>query len=124
MRLDDEPRLRVLFLSCHDFGKLRIVVSRFEPSIPFRLGRVPPNVDERVLGADAEFRVALLRNPIAHVCDAMLRVNCSRSACKAGRERFPFSGLSRVDAQLIEPDSLLLLREPPTDSGHSERQSD
>src|SRR5262245_5300786 len=124
MRLDDEPRLRVLFLSGHDFGKLRIVVSSLEPSIPFGLGRVPPYVDERVLSTDAEFGVTFLRNPIAHVCDSMLRVNCSRSACKAGRERVSLSGLSRVDAQLVEPDSLLLLRESPTDAGHSERQSD
>src|ERR1700736_3109775 len=98
MRLDDEPRLRVPLLFCHDFGKLRIVVSSFQPLIPLRLGRVPPNVDERVLGADAEFWVALLRNPITDVCDSMLRVNCSRSACKAGRERVSFARLSRVDA--------------------------
>src|SRR5215510_16055672 len=110
MRLDDEPRLRVLFLSCHDFGKLRIVVSSLEPSIAFGLGRVPPYVDERVLSTDAEFRVALLRNPVAHVCDAMPCVNCSRSACKAGRECVSLSRLSRVDAQFVEPDRLLLLR--------------
>src|SRR5262245_41443524 len=54
----------------------------------------------------------------------MLRVNGSRSACKAARERVSLSRLSRVDAQLVEPDSLLLLRESPTDAGHSERQSD
>src|SRR6202008_3953562 len=84
VRLDDEFRLRVPLLFCHDFRKLRIVVSSGEPLIPFRLGRIAPDVDEGVRGTDTEVRVALLRNPIADVCDAVPRVNCRRSVCKAG----------------------------------------
>ena len=124
MRLDDELRVRVPLLLGYHLAKLGVVMSGLEALVPLLFRWITPHVNERVLGADAQLRIALLRDPIPHVRDPMPRVDGGRAAGKTRRERIPLPRLGGVHAQLEEPDGLLLLSVTPADSGHAERQAE
>src|SRR5207344_1780112 len=57
VRLDDQAVDGVALLFEHDLGKLGIVARGFEALVAFLLRRVPADVDEGVLGVDAQFLV-------------------------------------------------------------------
>ena len=87
VRLYDELGIRVRLRFRHDLTKFRIVVRRIEALVSLLLGRIAANVNERVLGADAQLRVALHRNPISNVRDPVPHVNHGGAACETRRER-------------------------------------
>ena len=82
VNLRDEPRRGILLLIRHDLGEFRIRTPRLEPLVAFRFGRIPADVDERVLGADPELWIALLWNPVPDVGDSVPRVD----GCGPARE--------------------------------------
>src|SRR5206468_10611157 len=98
--------------------KLGIVMRCREPRVALRFRRVAPDVDERVLRADAQLRVALLGNPVADVRDPVPRVDRGRPPGKACGQRVALSGLRRVDPQLVESRGRLL-RIAPADTAQS-----
>jgi hypothetical protein len=70
--------------------------------VPLLFGGVAQQIDERVLSVDAQFGVALQRNPVAHVSNPVPRENCRSPARKAPRERA--SQWARVDdAETLRP---------------------
>src|SRR6202035_3825705 len=81
------------------------------------------HVYKSVLGANAQFRVALLRNPVPYVRNPMPRVDGGRAPGESRRQSIPLPRLGRVDAQFEKSDRFLLLSVAPYDSGNAEHQS-
>src|SRR6516165_1361667 len=124
VHLRDELGCRIGLGLRHHLGKLGIFAPGLEALVPFLLGRIAPNIDERVLGAYAQFGIALLRNPVADIGDPVPRKDRSGVVREPLRERIALSRQRRVDAQLVESRSLPLLSIAPADSGYPEAQSE
>ena len=124
VNLHDESGLGISLLLRHDLGKFRIRAPRLEPLVAFLFGRIPADVDERVLGADPELRVALLWNPVPDVRDTVPRVDGRGPAREPRGQRVPPPWQGGVDPQLVEPGRRLLLRVAPADASNATREPD
>src|SRR5205823_6590311 len=123
VRLYDELSCRVRLLLGYDLAKLRVVVRCVEAFVPLRFRGIAPNVNECVLGADTQLRIALLRDPVAYIGDPVSRIDGSGAGCETCGERIPLSRLGCVYAQLVEPDSVALLGVAPADPGYAEHRA-
>jgi hypothetical protein len=83
VRLDDQACVWIALLLQHDLRELGIVVRRLQPRVALGLRRIAADVDEGVLGVDAEILVALQRDETADVGDAVARVGRRRPAGEA-----------------------------------------
>src|SRR5205823_7058085 len=81
------------------------------------------DIDKGVVGADAEFGIALLRDPIADIGDPMPRVNGGGAIGETRGECVALAGLRRIDAQFVKTRSGVLLRVTPADARHTERDT-
>src|SRR5207248_682939 len=112
-RLYDELGRRVRLRLPHHFIEFRVVATRLEALVPLFFGRIAPDIDESVFSTDAQFGIALHRDPVTHIRDPMPSENSGRAVCKTLRERIPLPGLRRIHTQLEEPGGLPLLRVAP-----------
>src|SRR5437879_2274125 len=85
MCFNDELGGWVLLLLRYNLTKLGVIVGRLEAFVTLLSRRIAPHVNERILAADAQFRVALLWDPVPHVRDSVPRVD---GGC-AARENAP-----------------------------------
>ena len=97
-------------------------MGRLEAFVTLLSRRIAPHVNERILAADAQFRVALLWDPVPHVRDSVPRVDGGCAARETRRKRIPLPRLGSVHAQFKESDGLLALTVAPADPGQAERQ--
>src|SRR5215469_7872236 len=113
MGFDDQASVGVFLLLGHDLVKLGVVVSRFQPLVTLFFGRITANVNERILGANTQFRIALNRDPVSYVRDSMPGVNSSGTARKTAGQRIALTGKCRIYPQFKEASRFPLLSQAP-----------
>src|ERR1700730_11579976 len=101
--------IRAFLLLGNNLFKFGIGASRLEPLVSFLFRGIASNINEGVLGADPEFRVAFDRDPVAHIGDPVPCEDRRRAVCETRCERIPLARLSLVYAQLVKPGRFLFL---------------
>src|ERR1700704_2140989 len=117
VRLDDELGGGIALRLPHHFIEFGVVAPGLEALVALLLGGIAPDIDKRILGADAQFGVALHRNPVTHIRDPVPRENSGRAACETFRKRISLAGLRGVHTQFEEPWCLTPLGIAPAYSG-------
>src|ERR1043166_4613116 len=74
VRFDDQPRVGIALLLQDNFLELRVVVRGLQTRVALGLRRISTDIDEGVVGVDAEFLVALQGDEVADVGDAVTRI--------------------------------------------------
>ncbi len=123
VRFDDQPGSRVVLRLRHDFEKFRIVMGSGETLVALFLRGISAYVDKSVLGADAEFGIALARNPVADVGNAVAGVDGGGAVGEPGRERVTLAGQRGIDTEFVKADGASFAQRSPRGFRRSRKRS-